>query len=226
MSDQHDGLPPERPPNDHRPFFEFTLDDISARLRELLTFLPTFFKNPIEGIKRVPSWDWPTVIILETFVAAITSALGGIVARHFLAVLGGIFVGPIMGLLISFISAGILYYAVLFIMKTELEYKKVFIVVVLAKLPAHFLEILAPFARAPVHFFAIVLTASFLITGLVYNFMLEKKKTFQIVGGLTVIALIMWAYSTVVDVTTKNIKVQDYTPESLDQIHKELNESH
>jgi len=222
MNDQ----PGQQPPNDHRPLFELNLDDINARIKELITFLPHFFKNPIEGIKHVPSWDWPTVIILESIVAAATSVLGGVVARHFLAILGGIFVGPIMGLLLSFIISGVIYYAVLFLMKTELEYRKVFIVVVLAKLPAHFLEIVAPLGRAPIHFLAIVITSSFLILGLVYNFMLERKKTFQIVSFLAGIALLMWAYTTVVDVTTKNIKVQDYTPESLDQIHKELNEGH
>jgi hypothetical protein len=224
MTEQQDNQ--QGPPQDHRPFFELTLDDISARVRELLSFLPTFFKNPVETIKHVPSWDWPTVVILEVFVAAITAVLGGIVGRNFLAMLGGLFVGPIMGLLLSFITAGILYYAVLFAMKTEIEYRKVFIVVVLSKLLPHCVEVFAPLSRAPVHFAAIVLTAVFINLGLVYNFMLEKKKTFQIVGALTAMALLMWAYTTVVDVTTKNIKVQDYTPESLDQIHKELNEGH
>jgi hypothetical protein len=56
--------------------------------------------------------------------------------------------------------------------------------------------------------------------------MLEKKKTVQIVGALALIAVLMWAYTTIEEVTTKNIKVQDYTPESLDQIHKELNQGH
>ena len=111
-------------------------------------------------------------------------------------------------------------------MKTELEFKKVFIVVVLSKLPAQFVEVLAPLGRAPIHLISIVLTASFLSIGLVYNFMLEKKKTVQIVGALALIAVLMWAYTTIEEVTTKNIKVQDYTPESLDQIHKELNQGH
>src|SRR4051812_44985015 len=90
--------------------------DLKSRAREVFLFLPLFLKNPIEGIKRVPSWDWPTVLILEILIAAATSILGGIVAKHWLAVLGGVILGPVVGLVITFILAGLLYYAFLFIL--------------------------------------------------------------------------------------------------------------
>jgi hypothetical protein len=195
--------------------------DIKSRAREIILFLPHFLKNPINGMKRVPSWDWPTVLILEILITAATSVLGGILAHHWLAILGGVIFGPIMGLVISFILSGVLYYACLFILRTELEYRKIFTVVVLAKVPSQILSILSPIAK-PITLFCLVVTALLLIVGLVENFMLDKKKVTQIVGFIAGFVILAWIYSTVLEATNSHIKVQDYTPESLDQIHKEL----
>ena len=65
-------------------FFDFNWNDIKSRGREVFRYLPTFMKNPIEGMKRVPSWDWPTAILLEILVAAVTSFFTGVVSRHVL----------------------------------------------------------------------------------------------------------------------------------------------
>lgn len=200
---------------------EINWEDLKARAKEVIFFLPQFLKNPIEGMKRVPSWDWPTVIILEVLLTTVTSVLGGIVARHILAILGGLIVGPIMGLVLSFIIAGILYYCSLFILKTELEFRKVFVVVVLAKVPSQILGILSPLAR-PIVLVCIIFSALLLIVGMVENFMLDKKKVTQIVGTIAGLLIVYWIFGTIMDATTNHIKVQDYTPESLDQIHKEL----
>ncbi|MDZ4676168.1 MAG: YIP1 family protein [Oligoflexia bacterium] len=206
-----------------RPVTDLNWQDIKARIREVVFFLPQYLKNPVDGIKRVPSWDWTTVIILEVLISAACGLLGGIVARHILSVLGGIIVGPVMGLIMSVVLSGILYYAGLFILKTELEYKKIFIVVVLAQIPAQIIGVLSPISRA-VTPFAILISALLITVGLVDNFMLEKKRVTKIVGTLTGIVLIFWIYSAVLDITRHRIKVQEYTPESLDQIHKELSE--
>jgi hypothetical protein len=197
--------------------------DIKARIREVVFFLPHFMKNPVDGIKRVPSWDWPTVVILEILIGATCGLFGGILARHVLAIFGGLIVGPIMGLIMSFVIAGIFYYSGLFVLKTELEYKKIFTVVVLAQIPAQIIGILAPLSRA-VTPFAVLVTALLLTVGFVENFMLDKKRVARIVGSFTGIVLLFWVYAAILDITRNRIKVQDYTPESLDQIHKELSE--
>ena len=195
--------------------------DIKSRIREVSTYLPYFLKNPIEGMKRVPSWDWPTVLILEILIAAATSVLAGVVAKHWLSVLSGVILGPLMGLIISFILSGVLFYACLFVLKTELEFRKIFVVVVLAKVPSQILAILAPIAR-PITLVCFILTALLLVVGLVENFMLDRKKVSQIIGTIAGIVVLGWIYVTIMEATSTHIKVQDYTPESLDQIHKEI----
>jgi hypothetical protein len=211
----------QNPPRSPQSHWNWT--DIKGRTREIIKFLPHFLKNPVEGIKRVPSWDWPTVILLEILFSAATGLLTGIVARHFLSVLAGLVLAPIMGLILSFIISGIVYYACLFIMRTEVEFRRVFVIVVLAKIPSQILGILTPLIKF-ITFGSIIVTALLLIVGISENFMLERKRVSQIIGTVAGFALLYWLYTMVLDVTTNRIKVQDYTPDSLSQIHKELNE--
>lgn len=201
----------------------FDWNELKSRFNEVRAFMPIFIKNPLEGIKRVPNWDWWTIILLEVIIGAVCGFLSGIVSRHFLAVFGGLIVGPIMNLFITAVISGIMYYAGLFILKTELDFKKIFIVVVFAELPAQVLSILSPIAR-PITLICIIVTSLMLIVGMVENFMLDKKKMTQIIGALGGLLVVFWIYSVAVEATSTRIKVQDYTPESLDQIHKELSE--
>ncbi len=213
--------------NSPLPTHRFDWNDIKIRTREVILFLPRFLKNPYEGIKRVPNWDWWTIILLEILMGAACGILGGIVAHHIVAVLGGLFIGPIMNLIITGILSGILYYACLFILQTELDFKKVFIVVAIAKIPAQILSILAPLSHPinVISLLCIIVTAGLLIVGFTGNFFLDKKKMTKIVGTLAGVLVLCWLYSMIMDTTSARIKVQDYTPESLDQIHKELGES-
>jgi hypothetical protein len=211
----------DQPPG---PSFKFTAADLKARVREIIVFLPQFLRRPVEGMKRVPSWDWPTALILEAGLAATTSVLRGFVDRSVYEIFGGLFVGPVRGIVISFILAGIFYYSCLFLLKTELEFRKIFVVVVLALVPSQILEILSPLAH-PVTVIGVILSALLLIVGLVENFMLDKKKITQIVGTLAGAIILIWLYGAVMEATTNRIRVQDYTPESLDQIHRELEQN-
>jgi hypothetical protein len=198
--------------------------DIKGRTREIVSFLPQFLKNPVEGIKRVPSWDWPTVILLEILLSMVTGFLTGIFSRNFLSVVFGLIAAPVMGVILSFILAGIFYYACLFVMRTEVEYKRVFVIVVLAKIPSQILGILYPLVNF-ITLFSIIVTALLLIVGLSENFMLERKKVSQVVGVIAGLAMMVWLYSTVINVTSNRIKIQEITPDSLNQIHKEMGET-
>jgi hypothetical protein len=129
-----------------------------------------------------------------------------------------------MGVILSFILAGIFYYACLFVMRTEVEYKRVFVIVVLAKIPSQILGILYPLVNF-ITLFSIIVTALLLIVGLSENFMLERKKVSQVVGVIAGLAMMVWLYSTIISVTSNRIKIQEITPDSLDQIHKEMGET-
>ncbi|MBK9293334.1 MAG: YIP1 family protein [Oligoflexia bacterium] len=206
------------------PGFKLNWNEVKLRLKEVFLFMPQYLKNPHEGIKRAPHWDWWTIIILEISLGILTGILSGLVSRHILAILGGIIIAPIMNLIVSATITGIMYYICLFLLKTEIEFKKLFTVVVLAKIPSQLLSVVSPIAK-PIALICIVMAAFLLVVGLVENFMLDKKKVTKIVGTLAGILILFWLYSVIIDATGTKIKVQEYTPESLDQISKEIGEA-
>lgn len=206
------------------PRFQLNWNEIKLRAKEVLYFMPHYLKNPHEGIKKVPSWDWWTIIILEVILGITTGVLSGLVSRHILAILGGLIVGPIMNLIVSAVVAGLMYYSSLFILKTELDFKKLFTVIVLAKIPSQLLSVVTPIAK-PITLICIIMAAFLLIVGLVENFLLDKKKVTKIVGSLAGILILFWLYAVIIEATGSKIKVQEYTPESLDQISKEIGEA-
>jgi hypothetical protein len=212
-----------QPPPSHDSKF-WAWKNIKVRAKEIILFLPEYLRNPVEGIKHAPAWDWSTVLLLEILFSASTGLLTGIVARHFLAIIGGLILSPIVGVILSFIVSGLIHYTCLFLMKTEVEFKKVFIIVVLAKIPSQILGILVPLIKF-IPLIGIIVTALLLIIGISDNFMLDRKKVSRIIGTIATITLLFWLYTIIIEVSSNHIKVQDYTPDSLDQIHKELNES-
>ncbi len=201
----------------------FSWTEINKRLREIAVYLPTYFRNPVEGIKHVPQWDWPTLLILETTIGILIGVLGGIISGHVFAAFLGLIIGPVMNLLTTSITAGVMYYICLFSFKVELEFRKVFTIVILAALPGQILSTVWTLAR-PIGLISVVVTTLLLIIGFSENFLLDKKKLSQILGAIAIVVIIFWLMSMIGDISSSHIKVQDFTPESLDQIHKELGE--
>jgi hypothetical protein len=198
-------------------------NEVKARLKQVADYLPKYFKNPVEGIANIPEWDWWTLLLLESLLGILLGVLAGIISGHVLAVFGGIIIGPVMNLLTTFITAGLLYYIALFFFKTEVDFKKSFTIVILAALPGQLLSTLVNLAR-PVGLFSIVITTFLLIIGFSTNFKLDKLKLSKILGSIAGIIALFWLISIVNEATSPHIKVQEFTPESLDQIHKELGE--
>lgn len=206
-----------------RKFFGLTAEDLKNRLKEIAYFLPKYLRNPIEGIKKVPAWDWQTVVMLAILMSAASSVLSGFVSRSLLSIFFGFIVGPIMGLTINFLVASVIYCACLILLKAELDFRKIFTIIVLSIVPSQVLGILSP-VFWPVIFLCIILSAVLLIVGLVENFMLDKRRIIQIVGSMTLVVLLFWSFTVFRDFSIKRSKPLDYTSESLEQIRKELDE--
>lgn len=201
-----------------------TVEDAKASLHKILAYLPTYFRNPLEAIKKVPEWDWLTIILLSGIISALSSTLYGIVGGKILNIFLGFIIGPVMGLVLSFILSGVIFYACEFILRSPVHFKTIFTIFVLANVPAQILNILTPLSGL-ITFVCILTTAGLLIIGLVENLKLDRKKTVKIVGSLTLIVSFFWLLAFIRDFTSSgSVKIQHYTPQSLEQIRKELNE--
>ena len=82
-----------------------------------LVVLLNFAKNPIQGMKNLPEWTWPRLLILMGGFAALCGVLTGIVNRSFLGIISGLFVYPISTLLMLAILSGLFYYVFYFFFK-------------------------------------------------------------------------------------------------------------
>lgn len=204
------------------PIDQINLEELLTRAKALLKYLPQYLAHPVNGIKRVPAWDWHTLLILQIGVSAIISSLTGVVTRNLIQVfLGLIFIGPIYGLVFSFIVTIILYYVFLFMMDTQLEFRKMYTVVILAGLPASIFSIFGALFW-PFSFVALAVFAYLLIVGISENFLLDQKRVSRIILPLILIVSVVIFFSVIQTLTSARVRIQDYTPESLDQINREL----
>lgn len=195
---------------------------IRARLQEALLVLPHFFKNPIQGMKTLPAWDWPTIIILQGAFAAICAILTSAVARNLLGMFTGIIIGPITQLLLISISAGFFYYVFLFFFKRDIPYRQIYLTLVFAAIPAIIVNIVSPILP-PAPILGGAASLGLLYVGFVNNFYLDRIKIRNLLGALMVIYCATWAVQLFKSSSRFERMRERATPESMDILEKELN---
>ncbi len=197
---------------------------IKADLVQDLQFLFGFFKNPLVGIRSVPSWSWPSQLIFLLILSAGTGFLTGLVAKSFLALLAGLFILPLSAIVLVLITSGFFYYVALFVFDRQLPFQKLSALVLLASVPTFFLNIISPLIGLA-SLVGLGLSALLLMVGLVENFKLPKKPTIKIVAALYAVILLLWLLNTLWTLReTRNIERmhQQKTHESLDILEQEL----
>ena len=105
----------------------------------------------------------------------------------------------------------------------EVNYQKVFHIVVFANLPFMALYILAGLIP-PIKILGFLITSLLLIVGLVENFQAPKRPVIKVVGGLFAIYLVFWVVQ-MINLAGEKDKVKSLaTPESLKILEQELEE--
>ena len=192
-----------------------------SRTKEVLHFLMEYFKNPIIGIRKTPEWDWPTVIIVQGALSSFCGLLSGIVAQSVSGALLGFIFFPITAIITHFVVSGFFYYTFLFFYNTQVAFRQLYIVTVLANLPFIVLTILSPLLR-PITLVGLAVTGLLLLVGFVENFRLPKRSLARFLLILYALYVVMWVVSTV-NLSKKETAFRKMaTPESLDILEKEL----
>jgi hypothetical protein len=192
-----------------------------AQAIECLKVLLKFLKNPVQGVRDLPNWDWATLVVFHTALAAAFGFLGGLISLRLGRVFSGLIIFPISTLFIVAVISGFFYYTFLFIYHRELDFKKLATLVVFANLPNIFLALLA-YHVPPISLLGVAATGMLLIVGLTEMSQIEKKKVAQLVGGIVAIYLAFWIYGAI-STSYERHTVKDFaTPESLDILEQEL----
>jgi hypothetical protein len=191
------------------------------RLREIILFLPNFFKSPINGMKTLPNWDWLTIISLQVLFAATVGLLSGLIMGTWISIVFQPFTSSLSALFIGFSGAGLFYYFVLFYLNRKVDFLRLYTMVALATLPMIALRILS-IVGPPVTLIGFAITCLLCSVGLVENFAIERKVAIRLLGSIYALFAIVWATGVIVSSRDKVEMKHEVTPETLDILQKEL----
>lgn len=195
---------------------------LRAKIREALLTLPHFIKNPIEGMKTLPHWEWAETLILHAGFAAICGVLKSLVERNFLGVIFSVVLAPISAILSTMIFAGLFYYIFYFFFQRQLPFLRVYMVVLFASIPVLIVNTITSFLP-PISLLGVVASSILLYVGLIEEFKLPREKVKKLIGAMLLIYIIIWVVQLIDTSTRHQIFRMKATPESLDILEKELN---
>ena len=191
------------------------------QLIEVKDYLLAFLKQPLQSIKSIPEWPWPTLLLFAASLAALSSTLNGMISRKLLWVFMGLVTAPIAFVAGIAIVSGFFYYTFYFFFNRELPFKKIYSLLVIASVPNMATYVLEPIA-APFALLGLAATSMLLIVGFVENFELPRKPVTRLIALLFVFYTVIWVFQ-IIDFTQKQQKFSaPATQESLDILEKEL----
>lgn len=197
-------------------------DRLKEKLKEAILFLPNFLKNPVAGMRALPDWDWPTMIVLQSAFALACSTLANLLERDVFGLITGIVIAPIRIVILTGVAAGFFFYTFMFFFTREIEFRRIYLHLVLATIPMQIVAI-AHFLLPPISLIGLIATLALLFVGFTHNFYLDPKKLKKILGAIFIAFAIFWLIQFIRTTTShQNLKMRA-TPESLDILEKELN---
>jgi hypothetical protein len=192
-------------------------------IKEAIYTLPHFLKNPVDGIRNLPDWDWPTLFTLQGSLAMLCGFLKDILQHKVIAAVVWFFVAPIVAGVMSIVISGFFYYTFMFAFHRQVEFRKVFTHVLFASIPVLLIWIVTPFVPL-IGLVGVAAAASLLVVGFTANFQLPLRKVQKLVFGV----FLIYAASLIVQMISwrdgkESLRLKA-TPESLDILEKELKE--
>ncbi len=195
--------------------------EIKVKLREAVVTLPHFLRNPVQGMRQLPNWDWPELLILPPAFALICGLFKNMIERDVVGFFTDIVISPIASVVVTGIVAGWFYYGFKFFFHREVDFRLIYTHIVFAAIPAQVTNIGTKFLP-PINFLGLAVSIYLLHIGFVHNFTLDARKLKKLFVGLFSVFVLWWAvqiYKTNYHRDSLRIKA---TPESLDILEKEL----
>lgn len=196
-------------------------DLIRSRLKEAVFALPHFFRNPVQGMRQLPDWDWATILILQGLFAAACAALGNLIEHKILRMFMGLFIAPIANYLVLAIIAGFFFYTLMFFFQREAPFKQVYTHILFASIPS-MLVIMISGLIPQLTIFGIAASLYLLHVSFADHFQLERKKVKYFFIALMGICTFFWLIQ-VVKLTSRQEDLRHKaTPESLDILENDF----
>ncbi len=192
-----------------------------VRLKDAGHLLLQFAKNPVEGMKQLPDWDWPFLLTCQAIAGASAGVGAGIVGRNFAQIFTGLVFVPISNALVTGVACGFFYYVFEYGFHRPARFHKIYTHLVFAQLPALAATILSPLV-APIWLLGIMATGFLLLVGFVHNLGQDRKSTFRMLSGIFAFLVVIWIFNSISQRRSIDAYREQATPESLDILEKEL----
>ena len=195
--------------------------EIKAKLKEAILALPHFFRNPVQGMRTLPDWDWPTLLILPPAFALACGTVKNLIERDVLGLFTDILISPLAAVVVTGIVTGWFYYGFKFFFHREVAFRSIYTHIVFAAIPAQVTNIGTKFFP-PINFLGLAMSIYLLHIGFVHNFTLDARKLKKLFIGLFTVFVLWWAVQLYkVNYHRDSLRIKA-TPESLDILEREL----
>ena len=194
------------------------------RLCEAGLLLLHFARNPIAGMRHLPDWDWPFLLVCQAIAAATCGVAAGITAHSLGSIFAGLIFTPISNALITAVLSGFFYYTFGFVLHKPTPFHKIYTHMVFAQIPALLLWTVTPLLP-PLILLGSAATGLLLLVGFVDNFGLPRRTMIRLLAGIYMVFVIFWISSAINQRRQVEVFRDKATPESLDILEKELNDN-
>ena len=196
--------------------------NVRLRLSEALRFVPQFARHPVRGMRALPDWDWPTILILQAALAATTGSLSSLIARNWTLMVTSLVVAPVTYVVVNAAVAGVFYGLSKVMFKRDVPFRQIYLSSVLASAPGHLILVLSALFP-PLMLVGAVAWAILIYQAFTVKFHLPRAG----VRNLLALFLVIYAGLTVRQfLNTKSHRVylkERASPESLDILEHEIN---
>jgi hypothetical protein len=200
----------------------FNWVEIKAKLREDVLTLPHFLRNPVQGMRNLPNWDWPTLLILPPAFALACGMLKNLIDRDLIGFFLDIVVSPVASVVVTGLIAAWFFYGFKFVFHLEVPFRSIYTHVVFAAIPTQLTNIGTKYLP-PVNVLGLAASIYLLHTGFTHSYQLDSRKLKKLFIALFSIYCLWWA-AQIFKATYRHDGMRSKAlPESLDILEKELN---
>lgn len=192
------------------------METTKNQLHSLFSYLVALVRNPIQEIQRLPNIEWKTLLIFQ-FCLSFTSVILSNLLAPFSISIAHVIVSLVASWVAISLASLFFYYFFLTLYERKLPFIKIFSLVLFAHIPFAIFH-LAAYFFPPADLIGIGISALLMIVGLVENFQIPKKLATQLMILCYSFFLVYWVYQLI----TINQLSRQSSPQSLDQIEKEL----
>jgi hypothetical protein len=200
-----------------------SLTSWKVRLKDAGHLILQFARNPMEGMRQLPDWDWPFLLTCQAIAGATAGVGAGIVAGSFTRIFTGLLFVPISTALMTAVISGFFYYTFTFVFQRPASFHRIYTHMVFSQLPALVMFMVSP-VLPPLVLLGPLAAGFLLLFGFVENLGQDRRKTFRLLAGLYGVFVVFWIFSSI----SQKRQIEAYrdraTPESLDILEKELKE--